>query len=513
MTTDSGHEAGEASRRGSRLSLAHKLAINSLSQGLRQVVQAVGGLASVAIVSRHLAIDEYGAVLAAMAFVSVFSLAGDFGITVTTARLMAREPERRDELATASLYAWIAFAALAAGAIAGLAQVVYPGAERALIRHAAMVLVIPMALTPLGGMAGAIAIVEQRAWLLAVGAVLSRVASLGAIVLAASLGYGPIGIAAAFASGIAFDALFPFLLIRPRMPVRGSPRRIAATIRRLVGIAAPLGAIVVLNGLYFRLDALLLSLLGSTRDVALYGVAYKGYDMLLVLPGFVMVTLLPVLARLAPGDERFREIVQKAFAGMCLLVAPVAALALLGREIMVALGGSQYAGGGLVLALVLLGVLIACLNGTLVQVMVAQGRQRVVLRVTALTLCVNAIANVVAIPLWGVRGSASALLLSEAVSLAGTLLVYRTLAPLPRVPAPARLVAAVGCMAAAMSVRYVVSGGDGVRLLVGVAAGSVAYVAALVALRAVPPYVGDLVRGIAAAARGRVRSPRGRPLR
>jgi O-antigen/teichoic acid export membrane protein len=226
--------------------------------------------------------------------------------------------------------------------------------------------------------------------------------------------------------------------------------------------------------------------------------------MLIVLPGFVMITLLPELARLEADDPRFSRIVQKAFTAMCLVAAPLAVFAVVGSEAMTLLGGSQYTEGGFVLAFILISVALGCVNGVFGNALVSQGRQGALLKVSLLNLAVNGVLNLIAIPIWGARGAAVALSVSEVTSLACTMWVYGGIARMPRLEMPLRFAAALLAMAAAMTVRFAVSGDEIVRLLVAVATGIPVYVGTLIVLRAIPQYVSQPIAAALGGLRERV---------
>jgi hypothetical protein len=80
------------------------------------------------------------------------------------------------------------------------------------------------------------------------------------------------------------------------------------------------------------------------------------------------------------------------------------------------------------------------------------------------------------------------LVVSEVLSLSFTLCVYRGIAPLPRVHMPARLLLALAALIAALSVSYLIANAL-LATLASVVTGLIAYVGALIALRAVPPYI------------------------
>jgi O-antigen/teichoic acid export membrane protein len=479
------------------MKLGQKIALNSSFQAARQVFVAATGIVSVAVATRYLTVDQYGGVLAALVLVSLLSFATDFGISAMTVRAMARDPENEIAISSSAFWVWLSFSVPTALLILIGAQIFYPGAEGEITRDSVLIMMAIFPLGPLAGVANVRAVADQRVWITSLSSMSARALSLLAVIFAAALHGGPLGIAAAFASGYVLEQLLAILFVRPRVELRVGLHR--ARIWSLVAAAIPLGTVMVINSLYFRLDAFLLSLLGSKSDLAVYGVAYKAFESLLALPGFVMVTLLPVLSQLEFSDARFQELVQKAFTAMTILVLPIVGFSLFGREAMVALAGPKYAGGGLVLALIMCSVALAGVQGVFGNALVTQGRQAVLLRVSSAILVANGLINLAAIPLFGDRGAAAALLLTETLSLALTLRVYGRLAPIPRLHAPWRLLIAlaalIGVAAACLVIPTAV-----VAIAVGVVLGLIAYVAVLMALHALPPYVQEpfesLVRSI-----------------
>jgi O-antigen/teichoic acid export membrane protein len=347
------------------------------------------------------------------------------------------------------------------------------------------------------------AIVEQRQYLMSLANVLSRIVSLVVLVVAVLFDLGPIAVAIGFATGMVMEDVFALTLLRPRLGA--VPDRQGGRIREVVGAAVPLGTILVVNGLYFKTPALLLSVLATDRDVALYGVAYKAFEVLFALPSFVMVTLLPELARLDAGEPRFNAIVQKAFTAMTLLSQPIVGMALCGTEMMEVLGGSQYGEAGGLLAFILAAVTLACVQGVFGYTLVSQGRQGVLLKVSLTVLVVNVAANVVLIPTLGLTGAGIALLSSEVTSITLTMLAYRTVAPLPRVQVPAKAALAVGAMLAATSVRLLFDSAI-VGLVVAGVAGVAAYGATLLVLHAVPDDLRAALGSLLRISRPRTRS-------
>ena len=463
--------------------LAQKVAVNAGSQAGSQLFAALAGILSVGIAARYLSVNEYGEVVTAVVLTSLLYFAADFGITPTAARMVARDEANAGRILAGAFWAGVMFNVATVIGIFVVSRAIYAGDDDATTRTAVSVLLAAYLLKPWAGVTRAKAIVEQRQYLMSLANVLSRLVSLVVLGITVWLDAGPVAVAAGFAAGMVLEDVFALLLLRPRLGA--IPDRQSGRWREVVGAAVPLGTILVVNGLYFKTPALLLSVLATDRDVALYGVAYKAFEVLFALPGFVMVTLLPELARLDAGEPRFNAIVQKAFTAMTLLALPIVGMALCGTEMMEVLGGSQYGEAGGLLAFILAAVTLACVQGVFGYTLVSQGRQGVLLKVSLTVLVVNVAANLILIPTLGLTGAGIALLASEVTSITLTMLAYRGVAPLPRVQVPAKAALAVGAMLAATSVRLLFDSAI-IGLVVAGVAGVTAYGATLLVLHAVP---------------------------
>ena len=59
--------------------------------------------------------------------------------------------------------------------------------------------------------------------------------------------------------------------------------------------AIPLGAVLLFNVVYFHADSVILTLLRSTKEVGIYGLAFKIFELPLVVPVFFMNSVYPLL--------------------------------------------------------------------------------------------------------------------------------------------------------------------------------------------------------------------------
>lgn len=469
------------------MKLADKIALNSGAQIAGQLLGMVSGLVSVAVAARYLSLDDYGQVIAAMVLTSMFAVAGDFGMSAVGARHLARSPENQDRLAVSMLWAGVGFTALPVALILLVSQVAYSGADDGVTRTAVLVLLTTFLLNPVRGVAQAFAVAEQRMYLVALSGVTARLTSVGLVVLFAALDAGPIAIAVAYAGGGLTDDMVAIWLLRRNL--RFGLRFDRRQVRTLVGAALPLGAVMVINALYFKIDAVLLSLLADDAAVAIYGVAYRIFEMALPLSAYIMVTLLPELARLEMDDPQFGRLVQHAFNMMWLISLPLAAFALCAPEIMAVIGGAPYAQGATVLVLIMFSLALATVQGVFGYSLVSQGRQGALLKVSVTVLLVNVGLNLLLIPAYGVTGAGIALVATELLSLVATAAVFGRQIPLPHPHRPVRMLLAGAAMAFGVSVKFLVDLPALPTLALAAVVGVACYGVALRALGAVPPAI------------------------
>jgi O-antigen/teichoic acid export membrane protein len=490
------------------MSLTSKVAINATALAVGRIAAAGMGIVAVGISTRYLGVANYGDLAAALAFVALVNIVTDLGLWNIGARELAKRPEETQRIVGGLVAIGIAFSLGAAALGAVAAFLIYGGETDDLTRKAILLLLAMAPFSAPLGVASAYFIAKQQAYMGMLGSVISSVVSLVMLVVVVELDLGFTGVVLTYVVALAAQALVVTGLAARKIRIRPTVDR--AISGQLFRWALPLGITFVVWGLYWRIDIVLLSVLASHRQVGLYGLAYKLVDALAVFPSFVTITLLPEFARLTERRERLAEIVDKA-AG----VMQVGALALFvpgvlfAEEIIVLIGGSDFAAAAPVLRLLLVGVALTYVGQVFGQALIALNAQRRLLVMSLLILPANVAFNLILIPVWGASGAALAFALTEVIHLALLLRIYRDFARLPRIRRGARVLAAGCAMAAAAVVKLLpVTGNGGLILTLGLG-GALAialYVGALYALDAMPTEVHtNVVRPLWARLRPRAR--------
>jgi O-antigen/teichoic acid export membrane protein len=474
------------------MSVARKVALNASALAAGRAAMAGIGIISVGITTRYVGLEAFGSFVTAQSLIVVVGTVTDIGLWSVAAREIAKRPHEADRIVASVLTIGLVLSVLAAGVGVGATLLLYSGADDELVRQAAFMLMATLPMTAPFGAASAWFFSQQRAYMAMLGSLAQSLVTVGGLGLAVALDWGFTGVVAAYVAAALTQGVVAVALagkevrLRPSLDFRHA--------RQLLVWSLPLGGALVLHQLYWRIDVLLLSKLASGAEVALYGVAIKILEALLVLPGFILITLLPEFARLANDRRRFDAIAQKAFSVMQVGGLGVAVfLAAFAPEIVELAGGPEFSEAGAVLQIMTVVVLISFPAAVFENIFFAQNRQKYILYVAAAVLPVNVVLNLALIPLWGAEGSALAWALSEVCVLTTFLVLYRRyVGPAPRPHRGLRVLVAALAMGAVTLLKLLpgVSGASpALVLILGAITCPAVYVAALYGFKAMPSEV------------------------
>lgn len=469
--------------------LGQKVALNATALAAGRLLLAAVGVVSVGVSTRYLGVDEFGALITATAFVALVVGLTDLGLGTIGVRELARRPDETKRIIGSLLL--LVFGLSTAGLVFGLLfmLLIFGGDDQAQLREGiALLLLMSWPLAAPAVVIGCYFTSQQKAYLGTLASVVGSLLTIGLLVVVIQLDGGFLGIIVAYgATGIGYGLTMLVLSIG-RIRLRPSFDRAHGW--QLFRWAVPLGAAVLMGSIYWNIDIILLSRLGTDADVAIYGVAAKVVAILLLLPGYVMITLLPEFARVAEHRERLEEVMGKAIAVVQVAATPLLVLSVVfADEIVQTVGGETYAGSAALLRILMVGVALAYVSVVIAQGIIALNRQKQLFYASLIILPVNVVANLVLIPIWGARGSAIAFVVSEVASLASWLYIYGRVAALPRIYR-LRAVVVAGAVTASVGLvkllPFATATNAPLVLALGGLAGLAVYAGTLYALKAMP---------------------------
>ena len=498
---------------------ARRLLKNSaVPLALRMAVRALD-LVFAVVAYGYLLPDDYGRyTLAALLVVQYLGTISEFGLGVLLTREVARDTSAAPRLfgTTLALRLLLALAALPAAALViggytlfgalGLGEALDPAGQQ-------VIWVLALTLLPAAYSGAATALynanerMEVPALIELVTAILSMLARIGVLVLS----LGILGLAWAAVAVSCFTALI-YAVLQTRAFFRPTLRWEGAIISALVPLALPLMLNNLLNAVFFRFDTFLLKAFGGGQgytQVQQYNLAYQVLGIAMILPPVVTFAVFPLLARRADADRSaLHEAQNRTLWALLLLAFPLAAgLSVLAPDLVrLFIGGSQRPQDFLPASADALAILawflpLSFANGLLQYVLIAINRQRAITRAFLIGAAFNLLANLVAIPFFGLYAASVVTILSEVVLFAvfAPLLRREGLAP-PLLQLAWRPLLAALAMAAAMlavGLAFSLPANPQIgwpRLLAMVAVSAPTYAAALWLLGGVGPAERALLR-------------------
>ena len=186
--------------------------------------------------------------------------------------------------------------------------------------------------------------------------------------------------------------------------------------------AWPAGVAMTAASVYFHLDTAMLRPLAGEVATGHYSAAYRLMTFLLMVPVLFSQVIFPVYARLADGPAAplalFHGRAVATLAAVGLLVP--ASVPLVADEVMQLVYPPDFAVGAGALVVLCLAVPCVFLTYPHVQVLLARGHQRVQMRISVGAALLNVVANLWAIPRWGILGAAWTTVATEGVVLVGS---------------------------------------------------------------------------------------------
>lgn len=428
------------------MSFAASAAKNTAVQFAARGVGTILGVVAIGMVTRALGPEGFGGYTTITAFLQVFGVLVDFGLTIVCLEQLSRPAANEQRILGNALGLRLTIAIVFLG-LAPIAALLFPY-ERAVhvgilyttISFLAIALhqiIVTLFQKRLAMRAAAEAELAGRATLvLGVG-------------IAVWLERGLFGMLTATIAANVVQLIVAWVRAEKLVPIR---LRAEWLVWKDMLIAAwPIGLSIAFNLIYLRADAVILSVFRSRQELGLYGAAYRVIDVLTVLPFLFMGIVLPqmVNAWQQHNRDRMSHLIQRSLDFLLMLIVPIVAGGLvLSRDIMTLIAGSDFQSSGDYLAVLLFGVAMIFFGTVWSHAVVALHIQRRMLPFYAGNAAVALVGYLVLIPRYGASAAAGVTVLSElAIAVAAMAMVCLTGKLTLRWSVPIRIVVAATGMA------------------------------------------------------------------
>ena len=458
---------------------SHTVVKNSVVLFSAEVVGSTVHFVVLILIARHLGIASFGRYSFVMAFVTLFQLIADMGVSNILIREVAT---KKDELgkwlgAAKSLMWGLSFVAFALMVIS-----INLSSSEQEIRYSGYIMGIAVLATFHAVLYSAVFRAFEEMEYMALGYTLHKILLLVLISLAIVLGYQLIGIFVAYL--VANLSLWGFYYrIVVRRYIR--PRLLFDTHiwRTLLIESIPLGLGALLRKAGWQVDILILTRISTIPAVGFFSAAYKIVQSVNLLPVVFAMPLFPVFSKLAVGaPDKFERLYQQSFKLLFLIGVPIAlTLSILSEWIVRLAYGAQFLPAAQGLQLLAPTMLFLFVTSTFPYLFIALGRQGLYTFSTGFCLVVNILLDVILIPSYGFLGACIGTLVAEMSLFAmGTVFLARLGYRLHFVSAIWKPLVSGSILGL---ILYGVSGASALWIIVGSASGCLLYVALLVVMK------------------------------
>ncbi|MEK7543694.1 MAG: flippase [Patescibacteria group bacterium] len=194
--------------------------------------------------------------------------------------------------------------------------------------------------------------------------------------------------------------------------------------------ALPLGITLLFNQVYFRIDSFVLTLTRSTTEVGLYGLAYKVFELPLVIPTFFMNSVYPLLlAKQMTKDVGRRtyetkKLLKKSGTILCLMSVVLSLTFWYAAPLLMYIR-PEFAPSIPLLRILTLGLPFFFLSSLVMWALIALGKQIVLAGIYGSLMMVTVLLDILIIPTHGAIGAAWITVGSEGVVLLISVLYLR----------------------------------------------------------------------------------------
>jgi len=345
---------------------------------------------------RYLGSEEYGRLYLALSVTMIFFPFIDFGGTFLIPKEVARARDQAPELLVNSIVMRILFWVVVVVLMVAFSFVAHYSSE---VKLLILVLGISLLWDGVGKvLAGCYQGFEMMQYS-ARGNMSERVSLTAMAVVAVLLG-APVLVIAMI---MALSRLINFLVLTKfvRRLIPHVPRFDRQKVFELVKIGAPFFLWSIFGMIYYRIDAVMLSLMTPASVVGWYGAAYRLFDALMFLPSIFSTALFPVLSRLWGKESlTLRRTTQKGLEFILLAGIPISMLvfALADQLVKFFFGVKEYGPTIPTLQMLSVGLLLVYIDTILGAALFASDKQRQWTLTALAAVFVNPVLNFFMIP-------------------------------------------------------------------------------------------------------------------
>jgi O-antigen/teichoic acid export membrane protein len=385
--------------------------ISTVSQILVRIIGIATAFISVKLIATHLGTEGSGNFNTIATYFNFCIILADLGLFSTAVREIAKNPTSETKIITNIFWVRLATAFVATlVAIIGI----FLTPEPEIIRLGVLVGSGFIFFNLMGSVYDMVLQYHLKMQYSAIAELASKTVTLAA--LAIILFYHGSFYSVVFTSTIAALVMFIGKYLGARHLLKMDNRQTdLAFARHLLTLSIPLGAVFIVNNIFFKLDTLMLYTFKGAAAVGIYSVAYKVLEVTLFIGSYFASSLKPTLThQLQHEPVSAAQLIRQSITIMLIVSAPITIIsAVFSKGIILFLSSPAFITGSWALVVLSLTLPFLYLDILLGEILIATDKKRLLIGIAVFMLAFNFIANLYIIPRYSFYGAAVSTLLSE----------------------------------------------------------------------------------------------------
>jgi len=409
----------------SHSSTARKILWNTISQIIGKAFIAVLGIVIVKMITNYLGAKGYGEYSVTFDFLTFFTIVADMGLYTIGVREMAKDSEKT-EMIMGNILTIRTIASIIMIGVGCIAAFYIPSYQGTHIPIAICIAGTAMLFNILTSTISAVLQVNLKMQYNSFASVVGKVITVGYMVfIIYAINPGTTeGLYQMVWGGVAGNGAMLLVTYYYSSKLTKIRYRLDWVFWKDVIVKAlPYGFALILNNAYFRIGAVLLSIIKTPTEAGIYGVPMDILEAVGIIPLYFMNSVLPVLTRsLERKDGSHQKIIQFAFdflvMGSLPLIAGTVALAypiiyLVSSPEFLTNYSIGFIGSDTVLQILIFALAFSFINSLFGFILVADNRQMKILTRNAFGALLTVLLDILLIPYFSIRAAASVNVITE----------------------------------------------------------------------------------------------------
>jgi O-antigen/teichoic acid export membrane protein len=395
-----------------------KIFFNTITQFGSKGVTVLLSLLAVSLLTRYLGAEGYGSYILVITYLSFFGLVADLGLNVTLTREFSRTNNISSKVKATFLNVKLILILISI-ILPIFALIVFPYSSY--VKTAIIIGSFSVAVGNLISYGTSILQSQLRLYLVATIEFVTSLVTIVSIIVFIQLHLGLYFIIGGLFVGNCIGLGLTIYYIRNTIVLR--PYIDKKILQELAKIALPIGFTAALSMLYFKIDTIMLSVMKTTTDVGIYGLAYNVLDNILMFWALFMASVFPLLSKFygAHDPTNFRRLLKKTFIILvCLATVIIFFGNIFNYFIIRILAGSKLFSSMEPLRILLWSVPFLFINNIFYNIIVSFGKTQFLIHPLLISLIINILLNLYAIPRFGYIGASYTTVITEFI----TMIVY-----------------------------------------------------------------------------------------